>query len=59
MGLINAYAAKLDPPVEPVWPTISRCFEVTPAATTTYKLTADGDGHTTVSTSFEITVKSQ
>lgn len=59
MGVLNARSVKLEPPVESVWPTISRCFEVRPAATTTYKLTAEGDGHTTVSTSFEITVKPQ
>ena len=39
-GVDNATAVTLSPPVERVWPALSRCFEVRPAATTRYILTA-------------------
>lgn len=55
-GVVNATAVRLDPPVERVWPAVSRCFEVTPAKTTRYTLTAEGPEHTTVSESVEIAV---
>src|ERR1017187_8160024 len=38
-GVVNATALRLDPPVERVWPAVSRCFEVTPATSTRYTLT--------------------
>jgi hypothetical protein len=42
----GASKLRLEPPVEQVWPAYSRCFEVRPAATTTYTLTAaDSSGH--------------
>jgi hypothetical protein len=56
-GVVNATALRLDPPVEKVWPALSRCFEVTPAKSTHYTLTAEGAEHTTVSESIEIAVK--
>lgn len=40
-GVENAAAVRLSPPVEKVWPSPSRCFDVAPAATTTYTLTAE------------------
>jgi hypothetical protein len=47
-GVENATALRLDPPVEKVWPAMSRCFEITPAKTSTYALTAESaDGQTT------------
>jgi hypothetical protein len=68
-GVVNATAVRLDPPVERVWPVLSRCFEVTPAKSTRYTLTAEGPQHrsrtvaapigastTTVSESIEIAV---
>jgi hypothetical protein len=55
-GVVNATAVRLDPPVERVWPALSRCFEVTPAKSTHYTLTAEGPQHTTVSESIEIAV---
>ena len=36
----GATTLTLDLPVERVWPALSRCFEIKPAQTTTYKLTA-------------------
>ena len=56
-GVVNAAAVRLDPPVELVWPALSRCFEVAPAKTTRYRLTAEGQDHTTVSESLEIVVQ--
>jgi hypothetical protein len=56
-SVINATAVRLDPSVEKMWPALSRCFEVTPAHSTRYTLTAEGADHTTVSESIEIEVK--
>ena len=54
-GVENAATVRLDPPVERVWPTLSRCFEVTPKATTRYLLTAGGGGRE-VSQALEVRV---
>ncbi len=55
-GVENASAVRLSPPVEQVWPSPSRCFDVAPAATTTYTLTAeDSQGHS-VSRTAEVVV---
>jgi hypothetical protein len=56
-GVVNATAVRLDPPVESVWPAVSRCFDVKPAKTTRYTLTAEGADHKSVSESVEIAVK--
>jgi len=56
-GVVNAMAVRLDPPVEKVWPAVSRCFEVRPAESTRYTLIAEGAEHTRVSESIEIAVK--
>ena len=56
-GVVNATTLRLDPPVEKVWPAVSRCFNVTPANSTRYTLTAEDSRHTTVSESIEISVK--
>src|ERR1700759_4880884 len=40
-GVVNAEVVRLDPPVEKVWPAVSRCFTVTPAQNTRYTLTAE------------------
>jgi hypothetical protein len=55
-GVVNAASVRLHPPVELVWPAVSRCFEVAPAKTTRYTLTAEGADHTVVSASIEIAV---
>jgi hypothetical protein len=55
--MVNAVKATLEPPVEKVWPAISRCMELTPATSTRYTLTAEGADHMTVSQSIEIAVK--
>jgi hypothetical protein len=56
-GVVNATAVRLDPPAETVWPSVSRCFEVRPAHTTRYTLTAEGEDRTTASASVEVVVK--
>ena len=56
-GVLNAAAVRLEPPVERVWPAVSRCFEVSPAKTTRYTLTAEGADHATAAASIEIAVK--
>jgi hypothetical protein len=38
----NARAVRLDPPVEALQPGFNRCFYLTPARTTTYRLIAEG-----------------
>jgi hypothetical protein len=46
-GVANAKTVTLEPQSNPVWPSYSRCVDVTPAKTTTYTLTiADASGHT-------------
>jgi hypothetical protein len=45
-GVSNAAAVRIEPPVSDIWPSISRCIEVRPKQSTTYKLTAsDKAGH--------------
>ena len=56
-SVVNATAVRLYPPVEKVWPALSRCFTVAPAQSTRYTLTADGRTHASVSESIEIVVK--
>jgi hypothetical protein len=56
-GVANAKKVTLDPPAGQVWPSYSRCLDVSPSKTTTYTLTAsDDDGH---SASQTFTVKVQ
>ncbi|HEX4542269.1 MAG TPA: hypothetical protein VH114_03800, partial [Candidatus Acidoferrum sp.] len=46
-GVANAKTVTLEPQSNPVWPSYSRCVDVTPAETTIYTLTiADAAGHT-------------
>jgi hypothetical protein len=45
-GVSNAASVRIDPAVSDVWPSISRCLEVHPKQSTSYKLTAaDKVGH--------------
>jgi hypothetical protein len=45
-GVVNARSVALDPPVEQVWPALTRCIEISPKRTTNYTLTArDAAGH--------------
>jgi hypothetical protein len=46
-GVANAKTVKLEPQPNPVWPSYSRCVDVTATRTTTYTLTVeDAAGHT-------------
>jgi hypothetical protein len=50
-GVANAKTVKLEPQSNPVWPSYSRCVDVTPTKSTTYTLTiADAAGHTKTQT---------
>jgi hypothetical protein len=50
-GVANAKTVKLEPQSNPVWPSYSRCVDVTPTKTTTYTLTiADAAGNTKTQT---------
>jgi hypothetical protein len=50
-GVSNAKTVKLEPQTNPVWPSVSRCVEVTPKKTTEYTLTIeDGNGNSKTST---------
>jgi hypothetical protein len=56
-GVVNATAVRLDPPVERVYPSLNRCFEVSPRRKTRYTVTAeDAQGHTATE-SFVLEVK--
>jgi hypothetical protein len=55
-GVANAKKVTLEPQAEPVWPSYSRCVDVSPIKTTTYTLTAsDAAGHS-ISQTFTIKV---
>jgi hypothetical protein len=46
-GVSEAKDVKLDPPVANVWPSVNRCFDISPKKNTTYTLTAvDSNGNT-------------
>ncbi len=50
-GVANAKSVKLEPQSNPVWPSYSRCVDVTPVKTTTYTLTiSDAAGNTKTQT---------
>jgi hypothetical protein len=45
-GVANAKSVRIDPPIESITPSLSRCIEASPRSTTEYTLTAeDGAGH--------------
>ena len=45
-GVVNAKNVAFDPPIDNVWPSLSRCIDVSPPKTTMYTLIADdGTGH--------------
>ena len=56
-GVVNARAVRLDPPVEPLTPSLSRCISVAPGRDTRYTLTAEGADGRTAAESFVIQVK--
>jgi hypothetical protein len=45
-GVTGAKNVRMDPPVDAVWPALTRCVQVSPRKDTEYKLTAEDDaGH--------------
>ena len=55
-GVANAKTVELEPQSNPVWPSYSRCVEVTPARTTTYTLTITGASGDSKTQSLVVTV---
>jgi hypothetical protein len=56
-GVSNSKNVRIEPPVEYVWPSYSRCVEISPASDTVYKLIADDDGGHTVTAETRVRVK--
>jgi hypothetical protein len=56
-SVINAKSVRLDPPVEDVWPALSRCFNVSPSRSTRYTFTAESAKGESASRSFEVKVQ--
>ena len=54
-GVDNAKAVRIQPPVDKVWPALSRCLAIAPFTATTYILTAEGEDHQQLTKS--VTVK--
>jgi hypothetical protein len=55
-GVENAKTVWLSPPRQELSAALSRCVEVTPAETTTYKLTAEGEGGAPATQELTVTV---
>lgn len=55
-GVANTKTVKLEPQPNPVWPSYSRCVDVTPAKTTTYTLTITDAAGNAKSQSVEVKV---
>jgi hypothetical protein len=56
-GVVNARAIRIEPRVQGVAPSISRCIEVAPETDTRYTLTAEGNDGRTISESILVTVR--
>jgi|SRR5882762_7007731 len=56
-GVANAKKVTLEPQSSPVWPSYSRCIDVTPSKTTTYTLTASDDAGHSASQTFTVKVQ--
>ena len=56
-GVANAKTVTLEPQPNPVWPSYSRCVDVTPKKTTTYTLTVQDASGNTKSQSVEVKVQ--
>ncbi len=55
-GVENAAKVELNPPVETLWPSMARCFEITPGKKTAYTLTATGEDGSKDTKTVEVTV---
>jgi len=56
-GVANAKTVRLEPQPNPVWPSYSRCVDVTPTKSTTYTLTIADDAGNTRTQSLEVKVR--
>ena len=56
-GVANAKTVKLEPQANPVWPSYSRCVNVTPTKTITYTLTISDAAGNTKTMSLEVKVR--
>jgi hypothetical protein len=56
-GVVSAAKVRIEPAVEPVKPSLSRCVEVSPAADTSYTLTAEDETGHSVTASLPIRVR--
>jgi len=56
-GVSNTKTVRLEPPVASMWPSLSRCFDIAPAKTATYTLTAEDGQRNTKTRALTITVK--
>jgi len=57
-GVENAKTVRIEPPVDRVWPAISRCFDIAPSTATTYTLTAEGEDKQPVTKSVTVQIGS-
>jgi hypothetical protein len=55
-GVANAKKVRIDPPVDRVWPALTRCVEVSPVSDTRYTLFAEDEQGQQVTESFLLTV---
>jgi hypothetical protein len=56
-GVSNAKTVRIEPPVGEVWPSLSRCLQISPKRDTTYTFTADDGKGNTKSETLTLTVK--
>jgi hypothetical protein len=56
-GVSNAKSVRLDPPGGTVWPSLNRCFAITPRKDTTYTLTAEDANGNSKNASFTLKVQ--
>ena len=56
-GVANAKTVKLEPQSNPVWPSYSRCVDVTPTKSTTYTLTITDVAGNTKTQTLEVKVR--
>ena len=56
-GVSNAKSVSVDPPVGEVWPSVSRCMQISPKKTTKYTFTADDGKGSTKTADLTIEVK--
>jgi hypothetical protein len=56
-GVANVSEVRIEPDVEAITPSLSRCVEIEPGKTTTYTLTAKDSAGATASQQVEVTVR--